>query len=77
MPESLFVVRFGFRKRIDMLFRDDKNVRRRLWAEVVKCHADLVFINLGRWNSSIDYLTEDTILNRHIEYRKLNHKAAG
>src|SRR5262245_26499051 len=77
MPESLLMVRFGFRKRINMLFRDHENMRRSLRRQVVKGDANIVLINLGRRNTSIDYLAEDAIRNGHIATSKLNHSARG
>src|SRR5690349_5794861 len=76
MPERIFMVRFSFRKRINVLLRDHENVRRSLGCQVVEGDTNIILKNLGRGNTSIDDLAKDTILSRHIAITKLNHNAA-
>ena len=70
------MVRSSLSERINVLFWDHENMRRRLRSQVVEGDADVVLMNLGRGDGSIDDLTEDAVLNGHSPIRKLNHSPA-
>lgn len=64
MSERFLFVACCFIQRIDVGTRNYQNMRRSLWAQIVKRDADVVFMNLGRRYVTCDDLAENTI---HLE----------
>src|SRR5688572_10547444 len=67
-PERLLMIFPGLVERIEMLARNDQDMRRRLRADVVKSDASLVFINARRRNRAVDDLTKKTIFTHNGKF---------
>ena len=65
MPEGFPMPRARLRQRINMLARDQQNVRRGLRRQVVERHTDIVFVNSVRRYLPVDDLAKNAVLFRH------------
>ena len=71
VTERFPVIFSGFVERIEMLARDDQNVRRRLRANIVEGDAHVVFVNSRRRNLARNNSAKQTIFahNRNFNVR--------
>ena len=66
MTESALVVLFGFVERVDMITRNDQDVGRGLWTEIVERNTRVVLVNPSRRDLARGDLAEDAVVKLHV-----------
>ena len=68
MTEGILIRGSRFVDRVDVIARDDQDVRRRLRTQIIERYADLIFENLRRLNLASCNFAENTIVHFHTRY---------
>lgn len=77
MAQCSLVSGTGFIERIDMFARNDKNMRRCLWDQIVKGYASIILVDtLGRY-PTVGNFTKNAVFHAHIDSSLLKHRLSG